>query len=205
MTSSTNISTSSSKQPTESAMISRIKQFYGHQDGHEDAEEYLEDIDYAVDRSKTSDEQDLDRERRILFRQNLLDKAERWYSKLPRSTRTDWPKLKEVFLAHYRGDTEDEPTGLPMASQRISTLTQLPDETITKYLDRWDVLETQGGAAPTGDLGLYMVEGLSDDNQRARILDDMEQEGNYSYRRARELIGLAYMSSLWADECQEGI
>ena len=105
-------------------MTSRIKQFYGHQDGHEDAEEYLEDIDDAVDRSKTSDEQDLDRERRILFRQNLLDKAERWYSRLPRSTRSDWPKLKELFLARYRGDTEDEPPGLPMTSQRISTLKQ---------------------------------------------------------------------------------
>ena len=67
---------------------------------------------------------EIDRERRILFRQNLLDKAERWYSRLPRSTRTDWPKLKELFLARYRGDTEDEPTGLPMTSQRISTLKQ---------------------------------------------------------------------------------
>ena len=67
---------------------------------------------------------EIDRERRILFRQNLLDKAERWYSRLPRSTRTDWPKLKELFLARYRGDTEDEPTGLPMTSQRISTMKQ---------------------------------------------------------------------------------
>ena len=186
-------------------MTSRIKQFYGHQDGHEDAEEYLEDIDYAVEHSKTGDTQDLDRERRILFRQNLLDKAERWYSKLPRSTRTDWPKLKELFLDRYRGDTEDGGTELSTASQQLLTLKQMPDESITKYLDRWDVLEVQGGAAPAGDLGLYMVDGLSDDNQRARILDDMEQEGNYSYRRARELIGLAYMSSLWADDCQEGI
>ena len=195
----------SPKQPTERTMTSRIKQFYGHQDGHEDAEEYLEDIDYAVERSKASDEQGLDRERRILFRQNLLDKAERWYGTLPRSTRTDWAKLKALFLARYRGDTEDEPSGPPMASQRISNLTQLPDEAITKYLDRWDVLEAQGDATLAGNMGLHMVEGLSDDNQRARILDDMEQEGNYSYRRARELIGLAYMSSLWADECEDGI
>lgn len=186
-------------------MSSRIKQFYGHQDGHEDAEEYLEDIDYAVDRSKAGDQQDLDRERRILFRQNLLDKAERWYGTLPRSTRTDWVKLKELFLARYRGDTEDESAGLPMASQQVPGLKQMPEETITKYLDRWDVLEAQGDATLAGNLGLHMVEGLSDDNQRARILDDMEQEGNYSYRRARELIGLAYMSSLWAAECQEGI
>jgi hypothetical protein len=54
--------------------MSKIKPFFGRRDGTEDPEEYLEDIEYAVELEKShvnNDSRDWNRDRRNLFRQNL--------------------------------------------------------------------------------------------------------------------------------------
>lgn len=58
---------------------SNINPFFGRRDGTEDPEEYLEDIEYAVETERShvnSNDRDWNCARRILFRQNLRDKAE---------------------------------------------------------------------------------------------------------------------------------
>lgn len=50
---------------------------------------------------------DSDEDRCILFRQNLGDKAELWYSQLNRKTKDNWILLKEEFAKRYRTDEVD--------------------------------------------------------------------------------------------------
>ncbi|KAF7164130.1 hypothetical protein CNMCM5623_008820 [Aspergillus felis] len=92
---------------------SHIKPFHGRRDGSEDPEAYLEDIEYEIKLEKRhmdDADYDWDDDRRILFRQNLRDKAEIWYNQLRRTTKNDWDQLKQKFTKKYRVNEVDATT-----------------------------------------------------------------------------------------------
>ncbi|RLL99216.1 hypothetical protein CFD26_106616 [Aspergillus turcosus] len=150
---------------------SNIKPFYGRRDNAEDPHEYVQDIEYAIKLEKRhfhDPDYDWDEDRCILFRQNLKDKAELWYSQLSRATKDNWGLLKEEFLKRYQIDEVDAATRRFQVSQRVATLSQGPNEHILDYLNRCEDLESQAGKLES--FGLNVVQGIADRTQKQRIL-----------------------------------
>ncbi len=78
-------------------MTMKIRPFKGLQNGIENPTEFLEELSWAYRWEHKVDEPNNQEERRsyfseihrILFWSNLKDNAERWYSKLPTTTKGD--------------------------------------------------------------------------------------------------------------------
>ncbi|GIC88737.1 uncharacterized protein Aud_005135 [Aspergillus udagawae] len=175
--------------------MSNIKPFFGRRDGTEDPEEYPEDIEYAVEIEKShvnSDSRDWNRDRRILFRQNLRDKVELWYSQLGRDIKNDWERLKQEFTKRYRIDEVDAATRRFQIDQKVAAFSQGPSEHILDYVERCEDLESQAGALEL--FGLNVVQGLADLTQEQRIMYDLNKGKDYSFRAAKDLINAAYLS-----------
>lgn len=63
--------------------ISSIQSFYGCIDSVEDPSLYIKDIKYTVKVEVNVEEAVTDKHYRVLFQQNLRDRAEKWFSTLP--------------------------------------------------------------------------------------------------------------------------
>jgi hypothetical protein len=150
---------------------SNIKFFFGRRDGKKDPEEYLEDIEYAVEierRHVNSNDRDWNRDRRMLFRQNLRGKAELSYSHLSRDLKSDWERLKQEFTKRYRIDEIDAANRRFQISQKVAAVSQEPNEHILDYVNRCEDLESQSGTMES--FGLNVVQGLADPTQKQRIM-----------------------------------
>ncbi|GFF89782.1 hypothetical protein IFM53868_05955 [Aspergillus udagawae] len=174
---------------------SNIKPFYGRRDNAEDPYEYIQDIEYEIKLEKrhfTDPSYNWDEDRCILFRQNLRDKAELWYSQLNRTTKDGWELLKNEFLRRYQIDEVDAATRRFQVSQRVATLAQGQNEHILEYLNRCEDLESQAGTLES--FGLNVVQGISDRTQKQNILFNLNMKKDYSFRAAKEVINAAYLS-----------
>ncbi|KAH8434052.1 uncharacterized protein LDX57_011689 [Aspergillus melleus] len=124
------------------SIASSINPFYGRLDGEEDPEEYLDDISYAL--SKNGDEQEAsNRDRCILFRQNLRGNARTWYNYLFPQQKNDWDALQRLFRAHYGINDIDKQFRQQIAIRQILLLRQDPDESMDQYLQRGAELEAR--------------------------------------------------------------
>ncbi|KAL1998399.1 hypothetical protein VTN02DRAFT_6284 [Thermoascus thermophilus] len=175
------------------ARSSNVIPFYGRQDGTEDPSEYLEDIEFIIERDYSDEtEERKQKNRRILFRQNLKGRAALWYSHLPARVKTDWDETQRLFNESYKIEEEDEAMERFKLRQRISALRQGPEETIDSYLERCEDLKVR--LRDDTDFGLNVVHGLRDPQWQEMIRYDMSKARDYSYKLARNLIQAAYAS-----------
>lgn len=71
--------------------LSSIRPFHGRMDSMEDSTSYFKDIEYAVEMEIKATAETADKHHYIFFRQNLRDRAEKWFATLPPGIRNDWP------------------------------------------------------------------------------------------------------------------
>ncbi|KAK1139166.1 hypothetical protein N8T08_001222 [Aspergillus melleus] len=168
--------------------ITFINPFCGRLDSEEDPEEYLDDINYAL--SKKGDEREVsDRDRCVLFRQNLRDNARTWYSYLLPQEKNDWNVLQRLFRTRYGIDDIDKRFRQQIAIRQILLLRQDPDESMDQYLQRAAALEARvlrTEAWPT--MGTCVARGLHGDDTRRWVLRELAIGEIFTFKRALEVI-----------------
>jgi hypothetical protein len=119
-----------------------IKTFWDKRNEREDLEEYLKDIKFvyqtnyktqkAIEKNKIKYKNNV---HRILFRQNLKKKIEKWYADLEKSMKDDWTALKNIFKMQFEIEANAEADKY-LFLQRMIILTQKSNKNITKYFRR---------------------------------------------------------------------
>lgn len=112
---------------TESTMA--IKPFRGTRSGSENPDEFVEEVEFlyitAYNQHAPGDQKEReafgDTTCRILFRQNLQDRAAAWYAEQTQETKATWRTLRERFLQAYRQEV-DEVAEKYQVIQRIANL-----------------------------------------------------------------------------------
>ncbi|KXG47266.1 uncharacterized protein PGRI_011360 [Penicillium griseofulvum] len=195
----------------------RIKTFHGLQDGFEDPADFIEDIETLVERDYFREESVLriairkatpeerqsydeeikfleekkNRDCRVLFRQNVSGRAEKWYKYRSREVRQDWTKLKARCLECYQIPEEDPATAIRRMEAKYDTIKQGKDESITAFLERADDFQAQYGSQKP-NFGIKVIRGLHETGKRESLIFCLRQKNRMDYAYARELIIKSY-------------
>ena len=171
-------------------MAVEIKTFHGLRNGTEDPEEYIEDVEFFFECDLVAKAhkdwliRGDERIYRILFRKNLRDNALKWYRQLASEIKLSWNLLKERFIEEYNAQTN-------VASIRytleIVSLSQLPGEHITAYLQRAETLHEQ---APALDdiIGINFLKGMQDTSQKSPVNFECARARNYSFTYMKPIV-----------------
>lgn len=171
-------------------MAADIKTFHGLRNGTEDPKEYIEDIEFFFEYNLVAKGREdyviggEERVFRILFRKNLCDNALKWYRQLASEIKLSWKLLKERFIEEYNAQTN-------VASIRytleIVSLSQLPGENITAYLQRAEALHEQ---APALDdiIGINFLKGMQDTSQKSPVNFECARARDYSFTYMKPIV-----------------
>ncbi|KAL8825271.1 MAG: hypothetical protein Q9170_007862, partial [Blastenia crenularia] len=180
----------------------KIRPFKGLRDGKEDPEEYLEDLDWAYEQDYEDKEasygdavekqQFKNKTFRILFRQNLEDKAAQWYKELDYTTKQNWDETKRKFQAYFILSPRDEQTKVFELRIKVATLAQEDNEQIASYLGRCDDLVLKIPTASV-EIGMACLRGMKDPVKRERVSFECNKDSNYEYANVSRLIKAAYI------------
>lgn len=133
-------------------MVSLVpKNFHGSKPDMEDAGEFIDEVEHHVlsglgnlSSEETAKNQDIIEPDLIrVFRHHLEGQARRWYYTTPKELRQSWPNLKSLFLATFPSralEMDEYKKGLRRA---FDNLEQLPNESVSDYMYRWEVLARQ--------------------------------------------------------------
>ncbi len=72
---------------------------------------------------------------RILFRQNLREKAKKWYFDLKKATKNDWMTLQTIFKTQFIVKTNSKANKY-LLLQKVTTLNQKQNKDIIKYFEQ---------------------------------------------------------------------
>jgi hypothetical protein len=121
---------------------SSIKSFWDRKDKRKNSNEYLKDIEFIYQTSyKSQKTMKKDKTKyknnvhRILFRQNFRRNVENWYFDLSKIVKSDWKVLRTSFKTQFEMKIDAEANKY-LLLQRMITLTQKLDESITNYFQR---------------------------------------------------------------------
>ena len=133
---------------------------------NEDADEYLETIEYNAMSIAAEEAKKLSM--RVSFRSGLLGRAKAWYGTLDKSIRGDWDQLKSAFKAKYEVEVEDFDRKF-LVQQEVYNLKQGEKETDTQYLKRIEKLNERCGAELHNEVARRTLGGLRDTELQYRV------------------------------------
>lgn len=135
------------------------KNFYGSKPDVEDADEFIDEVEQYVisghgnlSSEEMATKQDIIEQDLIrVFRHHLEGQARRWYYTTPKELRRSWPNLRSFFLATFPSralEMDEYKKGL---RREFGSLEQLPNESVSDYVYRWEVLAKQIQCLKAGD------------------------------------------------------
>ena len=177
----------------------KIRPFKGLKDGKENPEEYLEDIEWAYDQDYQNNEPVngeaaaayKSKTHRILFRQNLEEKAREWYGDLDMDVKAQWSTLQDKFKTAFKVTLKDAQTKKFELRVKLHQLEQREEETIADYLNKAEELSMR---LPQDDIdvGMATLKGMRDTIKRERVSFECNKDADYSFTTVKRLITAAY-------------
>ena len=182
-------------------MTIKIRPFKGLQNGIENPTEFLEELNWAYRREHKTDEPIDPEEKqsyfsethRILFRGNLEDNAERWYSKLPNTTKGDWNTLKTAFITTFQMDEVDNEARIVELRLELANLKQGNTENIAEFVGRADVLAKELPDSQV-DIGMAVARGILDPDHKEKLLFEMCTVEKLQFSTVKTLVKALYFS-----------
>ena len=181
-------------------MPTSIRPFRGVQNNLEDPDEYIEDLEWAYAQDYQSAEPFhnveakqiyINKTYRILFRNNLEEKAVEWYLNLGASIRKDWDTLKASFLEHFKFISRDSQTRLWEKKVELANLRQGNNKGIAQFLKRAKDLADQIPDSKV-DVSMAVIQGMSDKNEKKRISFEYHKDSDFTFVKVKKLIRTAF-------------
>jgi hypothetical protein len=163
----------------------RLRTFYGRQDGIDDPEEFIRDIQWSVRREyaqeiaatkeeakalnlppgqKSDAQQELEREIeeecKSEFRNHLAEDALAWLGRIEKSVRSDWKKLSAACIERFSAPEESEQAREIRMEAEYDSMKQGDREEIGDYLKRATEFYDKFGTKKPA-FGRRVVQGLS--------------------------------------------
>lgn len=130
---------------------------------------------------------------RILFRSNLEDNAERWYSKLPAATKGNWEALRTAFTVAFQMDEVDNEARIVELRLELADLKQRETENITEFIARADVLAKELSDSQV-DVGIAVTQGILDLEHKEKLLFECARSKNNTFSSVKTFIKALYFS-----------
>ncbi len=182
-------------------MTVKIRPFKGLQNGIENPIEFLEELSWAYRREHKVDEPHDQEERksyisethRRLFRSNLEDNAERWYSKLSTTTKGDWNALKSAFITTFQMDEVDNEARMVELRLELANLKQGDTENIAEFMGRADVLGRERPDSQV-DVGMAVARWILDPDHKEKLLFECARSKSFTFSTVKTLVKALYFS-----------
>jgi hypothetical protein len=174
---------------------SSIKFFWDKKNEREDSDEYLKNIkftyqtDYKAQKTAKDDKSKYryrENVHRILFRQNLREKAKNWYFDLRKAVKSDWTILKALFKTQFEMKTNAE-TNKYLLLQRMITLMQRSKKSIIDYFRRIESL-IRHLSSSTETIDYNMIKNMKHKSQRKRVYFECNKNRNFFLKKIKQVI-----------------
>jgi hypothetical protein len=144
-----------------------IKDFTGSKDGSEDYEEFLDDIEFALDQME--EDQRTDKNRLRFFRQHLKGEAAKWWNlDIPHAEKKDWKETVKAFTNKYGEGVQVEKKKWQMQNE-IAALFQQEGESIASYVHRAKVIDRKSTPEMSNQLAMSFLRGMRDIPQKRMV------------------------------------
>jgi hypothetical protein len=141
-----------------------IKDFTGSKDGSEDYEEFLDDIEFALDQME--EYQRTDKNRLRFFRQHLKGGAAKWWNlDIPHTEKKDWKETIKAFTNKYGEGVQVEKKKWQIQKE-TAALSQHEGESIASYVHRDKVIDRKSTPEMNNQLAMSFLRGMRDIEQK---------------------------------------
>jgi len=159
--------TVTSKLPKAKMVNVTIKDFTGSKDGSEDHEEFLDDIEFALDQME--EDQHTDKNRLRFFRQHLKGEAVKWWNlDMPHAHKKDWQVTVKEFTNKYGEGVQLEKKKWQIQNE-IAVLSQHETESIASYVHRAKVIDRKSTPEMSNQLVMSFLRGIRDIPQKRMV------------------------------------
>ncbi len=176
-----------------------IKAFWNKRDEKKDLEKYLKDIKFVYQtnyKTQKTWKKDTDKYKnnvhKILFRQNLRDDVENWYSDLKKSIKSDWTALQSSFKTQFEIEANVEADKY-LLLQRVVILTQRLNESIADYFRRTKSL-IRHLSSSTKIIDYNVIKEMKNKIQRKRVNFECNKNRNFSLKKIKLIMQAAYQT-----------
>jgi len=144
-----------------------IKDFTGPKDGSEDHEEFLDDIEFALDQME--EDQRTDKNRLRFFRQHLKGEAAKWWNlDMPHADKKDWQTAVKAFKNKYGDGVQLEKKKWQIQNE-IAVLSQHEGESIASYVHRAKLIDRKSTPEMSNQLAMSFLRGMRDMPQKRLV------------------------------------
>lgn len=176
----------------------RVKLFKGLLDGSEDAEEYLDDVEFlALSWASSSNGNEVIREKNTVraFHQNLDPSGDvsYWWNFILKAEekRAGWESVKKAFLEQYASSPESGQVLFNLQNE-ILAITQGPSESILEYIHCIERISKQTLETLNSMLAMSFVKGLRDEHNRREVSFVFRDETKFTFTEVLSCVKVSY-------------
>lgn len=166
-----------------------LRPFSGKREAKENAEDFLDDVEFAAEQLTTPAAPDGKMLVR-LFRQHLDDKALDFWLEMDAADKKEWTTVKAKFLAEFGGSKALDQMERMVITGRIMAMAQ-GSKSIAEYVQEAKTLFREVPKELSEMFAICFVKGLSDANKKAAVSFAM-REGKIDFKRAVEMVKASY-------------
>lgn len=169
--------------------LARVRPFTGKRDAKENAEDFLDDVEFAAEQFSTGPPEDKMFIR--LFRQHVEDKALDFWLELDAEKKALWKDVKEMFLGKFGGARKLDQAERMSVTSRVMALSQ-DKKSISEYVMEAKQLCREVPTELTEMFAICFVKGLTDQAKKSAVSFAL-RNGRVDFKRALEVVKASYM------------
>lgn len=171
------------------ASLAQVRPFTGKREAKENAEDFLDDVEFAAEQCATDKPDDKMFIR--LFRQHVKDKALDFWLELEPEKKIIWEDVKALFLGKFGGAWRLDQSERMSVTSRVMAMTQ-EKRSITEYIKDAKQLYREVPTELSEMFAICFMKGLADATKKASVSFAL-RDAKVDFKKALEVVKALYM------------